>query len=585
MMTDKRPTPPTAATTGAQTGQQDADGIFCPPRYQTDPALVTRIALVSATHLFVFSHADPRRNGSAIRCVASVPLLAAALDGPAAWGAALAAAILDSAAQAVWLVPTGERGLPAQFRTQWPQIAAAIADSPELAANELSSDGQLAGLRLRRRARDGREVGPVIGVYALWVNDAWGIWQTIQGDGNGGMLHRDIAEGLALAAFTLGAQLRFSPSATGLVLLRQELAHWEARNGVLSSLSDEWRERLEGMRPSYAVWRAPMASMLFLPDDLVTLHSYDRNSSFVSSAREVGVGDPLPTAEFQPSRPGVYRLTAWHGDPMESGRYTPGPFLAPGTEGDYPVHAVGVDVWAWEPQIRHAQRVGYEVEIAEGYYWPKRNDAEAGGVSRVHDLFRPWQARLWDARHAVQPWTLGNPEHSAGAVAERIIKTVGVSAIGRLVKGRGRASMSVSAARAQGLRILRRETDADGELTGMAEVEMPAGRLDLQQPGWWATIIANANERLWSALYSQARYDTVLAYQDALYTLNPHPLLAGPRHAPGGWREQARFTVRADALAPLDALGPRELVKALARLRREHAQEGVGAALGVTHGE
>ena len=580
----------------AATSDGVSSGVYCPPDYQTNPAAITRLALVTPTTYHVFNHHDPRRGGQGIHYLSTVPLMADLAEGPAAWGAAIARVTLWSDAQVVWLVLRDTAGAAARdLRAHWPAVAAGILNESAngaFSAHELTSDGQLAGLILRKRGANGRETGPVIPLYAPWVNDAWGIWEPLQR-----LPKRDIAEGLALAAFALGMQLRFSPSTVGALMLRQELHTWETRNGALPTLSPAWRERLAGeLRPSYALWRAPLtpAALLDAQDGQLTLHAFDRNSSFVSSAREVGVGDPLPTTTFRPGRPGVYFVTRWDATHLpDYGLTLPGPFRVASEDGSqesYPLwgrHLPGGGVWAWEPQIRHALKWQFDLTIAEGFYWPKRGDLpDQPRVGHTHDLFRGWQQRFWEARRVARQWGHGS-ELSAGTLAETIIKRAGVSAIGRLNKGRGHQVMATATARRLGYRILRRETDAAGELTGQAEVEVdPAlsaapGALDLLQPGWWATIISNANERLWHALYTHASGDTLLAYEDGLYTLEPHPPLCGPRDQPGGWRSQGSFTVPLDGpdgLATCDDLAPRELVKRLAQWKRQNAPVDAPAA-------
>lgn len=503
--------------------------IYCPPDFQTDPAAVKRIAVVSGGKVFAFEHCHPRHETPAVIDVGAVTPFPAM----AVFGLGIAA---------IWLMP--------DMRESWPQLADELLHLDGYRSHELSSDGQLAGVVIQRPTG-----GLPMGIYAPFVNDAWGIAIQMENPFIG---ISDVAEGLALAAHTLSIQLRFSPSYTGLTMLRQELSDWERRRGPLPELSAEWRERLQELRPTYAVWRRPFPRHVLRENwSQVRLVQFDRNSSFVSSAREVGVGDPVPTIAFIPGAPGVYRVRSWTAPP----RYTalPGPFCVGEGIGDYPASSQ-TPVWAWEPQIRLAIAHGYQPDVAEGYFWPK------GQRGQVHDLFRSWQGRLWAARNAARAY--GGP---AGRIAEAVIKKAGVSTIGRLVQREGRAVVATRAARERGLRILSRETDASGELTGKAEVVMDLGRTDLVQPGWWSTIIANANERLWNALYRAAPHDTIMAYVDALFCLSAlHPELCGDPHKPGAFRDAGAIRVPLDQLDYLDTLSAPDLVKALHHIGEEN---------------
>ena len=517
--------------------------IYTPPAFQTDPARVKRIAIVQDGRMHIFTISDPRRGSGA--AYADTINLAPPHEflRQVFWANVSAVWMLDGhgfAASALAIVPT-------------------LARDPQYTAHELSSDGMLCGMIAQRRDPvSGKGRGEPIGIYATWVNDFWGISAAASI-----LSPREVAEGLALASHLLDMQLRFSPSYTGLQMLRQELGQCERRNGDLPELSPAWREQLLSaeMRPTYAEWRGPLPTATAGPFD-VALWVYDRNSSFVSSAREVGVGDPEPTATYQPGRPGVYRVSSWSHATYWPGML-PGPFCVGEGIGEYPVNHYGPAVWAWEPQIRHAIRAGYQVQIEDGFYWPKGRKED----SRVHDLFRPWQTRFWDARRVARGW--GGP----GALAAALVKKIGVATIGRLVQRDGRALMTLEQAQREGLRIVSRETDATGELTGNAEVEMPLGRTDLVQPGWWSTIIANSNERLWNALYTQAPQTTALAYIDGLYLTQEAPALDGDRDKPGGWRAQGRLDIPAGQIERLNELGPGDLVKAFARYDREQTRE------------
>ena len=539
--------------------------IYTPPAYQTDPARVKRLAIVQDGRMHVFTVSDPRRGGSGAAYADSLTL---------APPHEFLRQVFWANVSSVWMLDG--HGLAAAALATVPTLASDPQASPQYTAHELSSDGMLCGMIAQRRDPadpSGRGRGEPIGIYATWVNDFWGISAAASI-----LTPREVAEGLALASHLLGMQLRFSPSYTGLQMLRQELGLWEQRNGALPELSAAWREQLMDaeLRAPYAQWRAPLpqGTAGAAAGQPTPLWVYDRNSSFVSSAREVGVGDPEPTATYQPGRPGVYRVSAWsHATYWPD--MLPGPFCVGAGIGTYPVNHYGPAVWAWEPQIRQAIRAGYQVRIEDGFYWPK---GPRGSGGRVHDLFRTWQARFWDARRVARGWG------GSGALAAALTKKIGVATIGRLAQREGRALVRVEQAQREGLRIISRETDAAGELTGNAEVEMALGRTDLLQPGWWSVIIANSNERLWNALYTQAPQNTALAYIDGLTLTQAAPALDGDRDKPGGFRFQGRFTVPAAQVEQLNELGPGELVKAFARLQRAADMTDTAHAVEVAHG-
>jgi hypothetical protein len=537
--------------------------IYCPPSYQTDPRRVAAVAVIADCRVLVYAHLDPRRG--------LVPGIRAVYGLHEQTPAALVRALIEQHVAAVWILD-----LPP---AQWRALADAVLAAPDLDAHILTADGALAGVIAQLRGADGAGHGLPLGIYHPGVQDSWGMAPVLE------RLRRTasspavaalwLAEAVMVAAYALDMQLRFSPSYTGLAMLRQEISAYEARGGELPELSAEWRERLSALRPTYAVWRTPSLAALVgqagLTDqrDAVLIWAYDRNGSYVSSAREVPVGDPLPTPVYQPQTPGVYRLSVLAAPEAPADR-VPGPFHAGASAGAYPTVPPG-ELWAWEPQVRLAIQRGYALHIHEGWYWPKGRRGEGG---RAPDLLRAWQARIWSARRAARAI-----ESPAGRIAEALVKRCGVSAIGRLVQRQGEQLMETGEARRRGLRILWRETDERGEPTGRAQVVTDLGRTDLVQPGWWSQIISLANAALWRALYTYASRDTVLAYVDGLYTLAPHPELEHDRDQPGHMRGQGRIAVPRTDLARLDGLGPHELIKALARHARG-ADEDEGDADG-----
>lgn len=476
-----------------------------PAVWEIEPARARRVAVLCGPVVYLLDHARPDSEDGEVVNVA---------------GATLDTIIEQAVAAkcgALWLLPVGgtePRGsYDAPWLVSWDAAARACLALPHimpdypLRFHELSQKNRIAGL-VAQRTRGGMPMG----VYAAWL-DQWNVASVLDELPAEPMQRaRAFAYGVRLAAFALGAQLRFSPSYTGLQLLRSTLAR---KSFEIPPLSAWAHELVMEHRPTYVQWCrviAPREQFMHRPQDLLVMHKYDRNASFVASAGEVPVGDPVHTTQFMPGRPGFYHVRSWvlstaHEElGLTIGeRNMPGPFHVGEGAGRYPWGIL--ETYAWEPQIRLAQKAGIPVTVLDGWYWPEK-----------HDLFRSWRERIWSAREQALAEAGGS-----GAVAKAIVKRVGVAAIGRLLQQRGRAVMRSEDARAQSYAVLTHEVDDWGELTGMVEAEAPLGKVDLAQPHWWSTIIANANERQTSALYQHVASVPVAAYVDACYCLEAWP--------------------------------------------------------------
>lgn len=463
-----------------------AGEIKAPAPWEADPARVKRIAVAQDGRMHVFDHVPPLRfpEGEHLAYTADTMLRGMVLFA------------LHEDCSSLWLMPPHWGDIGQQMRE--------LLDDPPAGreVTELSSDGHLAGLRISRVNADGHHIGAPFMVYLTDQADHWGIAGQLAV-----LAPAQLAEGLMLAAHLLDMQLRFSPSYVGLQVMRQVLARSKADITPLAP----WAEELvQAHRPTYVQWSHAITLDRF--DEGVRIYKYDRNSSFLASAGEVPVGDPVATPYFINNHPGFYHLAAWPKPGEPAAVDLPGPFHEGEGAGSYPPYG-GEDLWAWEPQIRLALRQGWEIEIKEGWYWPKGN----GG--QVHDLLRPWRERMWRAREAAVAY--GGP---VGAVAKSLIKKAAVAAVGRLMQQRGRQMVTVDDADLRDLFVLSYEVDRHGEATGMAEVESDLGKTDLKAPHWWSTIIANANERLFTALYDHGAYHPIAAYVDAVYCLSPWPI-------------------------------------------------------------
>ena len=496
--------------------------IAAPPLWQTDPTRVKRLAVIKGAGYAIMAQTAAGR----------ATLADDDLIGSEDTLADLVQILLNDKCASIWIMPPHLLDWAAQVR----QL---LADPPaELKVHPLSdSDGALVGAVVQR-ARGGAPV-PI----HLLDTDAWGVAGTLART-----TAEDFGAGLFLAAYLLGMQLRFSPSYTGLQMLRQEIAH---KHYEVPPISEECYDFTLRNRPTYIQWARQE-----LPDnERVVVRKYDRNSSFVASAGVVPVGEPTRTFHFLPGVPGVYRI--WFRAPASWPVDLPGPFHVGEGAGSYPLEAFSIT--AWEPQIRLALASGWDIFIYEGYAWPEKHQR--------HDLFRAWRERLWLARLSAK--TSDTP---ATRIAGTIIKKVGVAAIGRLKQPRGHAIMDIDEARAEGLRILHRDTDEQGEWTGLAEVIADLGKTDLLRPDWWGTIIAGANERLFAALYAHRHNYPILGYVDAVYCLVPWLETELEPQRLGKWKLEREMTLGRYEVLKLNGLSAQAMVKQLAAFYRAQSR-------------
>jgi hypothetical protein len=507
---------------GTRPAQQPQPGIEAPPIWQTDPARMRRLAIVSRARLLIVEQS-----------VAGTLSIAADSDLVAAdFGLYdIAHTSMQFSCSSVWIAPPHLRDWLAETRK--------LLDDPpgDYRTGPLSNPktGSLYGLRMQRVSG-----GVPMGVYLVDAGDMWGIENACRD-----AAPTELALGLFLAARLLGMQLRFSPSYVGIQMLRQELAR---KSYAIPPLSEAARDLVTLHRPTYVHWCRPVPEL-----GTQTIYKYDRNSSFIASAGEVPVGDPVPTTGYIPSRPGLYRIRAWMtGDELEWTRAAlPGFFHVGSGAGEYPWGIVD-DLWVWEPQIRLAQQYGVSIHIHEGYFWPQK-----------HDLFRSWRERIWAARMAAASG--GGPAYR---IAKALVKKVGVAGVGRLNQQVAHSVVSMGEAESRGLRILHREMDEQMEWTGFAEVIDEMQRTDLMRPDWWGHIIAGANERLFAALYAHREQQPVAAYVDAVYCTQPWPETDLAPSTLGKWKLERTTTVSAADVRALNGETPAGWVKYLAATAR-----------------
>ena len=500
--------------------------IAIPERWQTDPAPAGDIAALCGGFVdrrpSVLCPGGGRLERQQFTCLLEL----------AAWG-------LEHRCDSVWLVPVtglvpGE-GDPGWMREWRATDLAALQADPRFVIHPLTAKGGrgsaalLGGLVIQRRGTDGRGAGRLLRIHAPWVQDAWGLAPLLTAERTPRLRCIEVGLAIQLAQSALGQQLRFSPSYAGTQLFRATLGgKW--RDMDLSPCSaavrDAIRERAVRVKPLQ--WRRPMAERIITNRraSSILVHRYDRNLAYPTAARVVPVGEPALVDDLRAGEIGFYLVSA--AAPREWQDSSPGPFWV---EGEYP-HTV-THVWAWEPQIRLARRHGWTVHVHQGLAWPK---------TQQHDLWRDWQARVWAARRRCVDFAVEEPR--VGLAAEAIVKRVGRATIGRLAQTSGREVRTLEDIEREDLDPLWVELGS-----GMGEVRAELGRNDLERPEWWNHIIANANERLLHAALTEARYDLVGLYVDAIYCLLSHPNLAGDPMKAGAFHDAGVALLSMDRVA------------------------------------
>lgn len=346
----------------------------------------------------------------------------------------------------------------------------------------------------------------------------------------GGDRGRIIARGLYLASRLLGVRLRFTPGASGRLLMIATLqhSHFAQRGGVLD-MAGEWKDRIAsltakdtGALTPQMHYARPLREGEQQGAAEIALYAYDRNMSFVCCAGEVPTGEPLETREYQPGQLGAYRVNA--SAPGSWAEELPGYIgIRTGESyGAWPREVAGA--WAWSHQIRAAMAQGWQVEVLEGFAWPRE---------QKHALLKPWSEAVWSAR--LRARDLRAQYGASAEIAEGIIKACGVAAIGRLKQTKSHAIIRASQVAALDARVLTLVPDDTGEWSGLIEAFFDRSPDILYQPAWWASIVSLATERLVNGCMT-AGARTLAAYVDGVLCTAPVPELAGEATKRGGWR-------------------------------------------------
>ena len=518
-------------------------GLMIPPRWSCDPAQAGKVAVLVGDELYTFTNEPPRDNAKW-----PWPLV---FDGgmervkSAVTFCGLLIGLLADGVETLMVTPMLGNRFDSQFDHEmvrdWPRCAL-----PE--ALEYESAGELKVHPLSSRSfglsslggvvAQFAQGGPLLCVYGPDALEGWGLLD----DGLPSITWfraRVLASAWLHASYALGQRLRFSASYSGLALMRQQLASQEKRLN-LEPPDEDYRALIRGAQAHPLSWARPYvrpapANPLEADAETVPVWAYDRNFSWITSAREVPVGNPEPVHEVIVNTPGVYFVSMTPpADALQDLALEPGPICENGRW----VHETR-GAWAWEPTLRYALAHGYHVEVITGYAWPR---------SQRVDL-RSWNDRVWAARRELASLSQAREflAGDVGRLGERLVKAAARAALGRLNQVRGYAMASLTTIDPEDARHL--DIGDHGELTGYGEVEAPLGRSDLVRPEWWSTFVSQANERLLTVAHLYApTHQVVCAYFDGVYLLREAPELDGPPLKAGGWHLEHAVRVSAAAL-------------------------------------
>jgi hypothetical protein len=139
------------------------------------------------------------------------------------------------------------------------------------------------------------------------------------------------------------------------------------------------------------------------------IHTYDKNAAYWSAcvSRTFGTGDPIvcDASVYTDKTYGIWCVSAT--PPNNDDNMLP-PFST--------VTGKVIRLWAYTPQVALAKKLGWNVEIHEGYVWDE-----------THEIFEEWAKRLFDARQKARSY---NSE-----IAASMIKAVFTRARGIFAKG------------------------------------------------------------------------------------------------------------------------------------------------------
>lgn len=211
--------------------------------------------------------------------------------------------------------------------------------------------------------------------------------------------------------------LEYSPAHSALDLLRLLCgSKAPARVGWLAPLSAATLADLP--------WPRPMTPMHVnrQPRDGQYVHVYDKNAAYLAacsrrfgrgepvhvSCEEITVNDDLQEQILAGKAYGIWRVCGYRWPhPLPEDEMLPGPFGA--------AHEIE-DMWVYTPHIELAKKLGWDLTIYEGYYWPN-----------THGALAEWAQCLWQARQAARTYSNHAPA-AEGLLKHCFTESLGVMA-------------------------------------------------------------------------------------------------------------------------------------------------------------
>lgn len=227
--------------------------------------------------------------------------------------------------------------------------------------------------------------------HTRWVD----YWEGLPSD-------KELLVTIAYMEQALGVPIAGSPATVG----------WK----LLEKMHPDWIKNFPKVRLENAHFTSEAASDLQATLGKVEvgqyIHKVDRNSAYLSSASTefYGVGDPVIDPDGSKyiegsvkdgHRPGVWNC-----------RITPGDIVLPKWE-------QSGTCWLSHPLIRLMRKVGYEIEILSGWYFPE-----------CHQTMSKWANFLWETRMSFQTDTKKWRRDVPRELARRAIKLIGVATVG-----------------------------------------------------------------------------------------------------------------------------------------------------------
>src|SRR6266571_302811 len=221
--------------------------------------------------------------------------------------------------------------------------------------------------------------------------------------------------------------VRSSPGYSGIDLMKQTTDPLKSAKPGLSLWPDN---HLEGD----TIWTRPLtdseASMAYV-------HFFDRNSQRLGAATglEIGIGNPDHVTILM-SQPNLKLTGIWRVR-VKSIPQDASLFPSPITCRNWDVNELRGDYWTTNEVCSQMQRMGYELDYLEGFYWTEKLDPKSNKPKRMQTrLLETWAKKFWDTRKRLKESRQAYPNEQAADVAYTMIKIMATRAVGWLDLGK-----------------------------------------------------------------------------------------------------------------------------------------------------